>query len=191
MHRITPLFVTAFAVATTLCSPVAAQSVAANQATVTDLGFFAAGTYALTGSGLVDLVGPPGSGFTMRPDGIPDSPVTIAGYDYFNPNGSYTANGAFGLGGATIKIGALMGTLVAAPAASDFFLIGYGTTISLASAGHIYAQVNDNFYPNNGGAFTVDVAAVPEPAVWGMLVGGFGMAGFAIRRRRAVTLRYA
>jgi hypothetical protein len=168
-----------------------AQSVAANQSTVTDLGMFAAGTYSLTGSGLVDLVGPPGSGFTMRPDGTPDTPITIPGYEYFNPSGSYTANGEFGLGGATIKIGALMGTLAAAPTASDFFLIGYGTTVSLASAGHIYAQVNDNFYPNNGGAFTVDVTAVPEPAAWGMLVGGFGVAGFAVRRRRNVTVRYA
>jgi hypothetical protein len=31
-------------------------------------------------------------------------------------------------------------------------------------------------------------AAVPEPAAWGMLIGGFGLAGMAMRRRvRAVT----
>ena len=28
-------------------------------------------------------------------------------------------------------------------------------------------------------------SAVPEPATWGMLIGGFGMVGFASRRRRA------
>jgi hypothetical protein len=32
--------------------------------------------------------------------------------------------------------------------------------------------------------------AVPEPAAWGMMIGGFGLAGMAMRRRRA-SLRYA
>ena len=188
-HRL-GLCAVALMTATIAATGAQATSVAANQSTVTDLGLFAAGSYYLTGSGLVDLVGPVGSGFTMTPDGIPDTPVTIPGYDYFNPAGSYTANGAFGLGGASIKIGALMGTLTAAPVASDFFLIGYGTTITLVSDGHIYAQVNDNYYPNNDGAFEVNVAAVPEPAVWAMFVGGFGMVGFAMRRRR-VSVHYA
>ncbi|MET0308820.1 MAG: FxDxF family PEP-CTERM protein [Sphingomonas sp.] len=31
---------------------------------------------------------------------------------------------------------------------------------------------------------TIDVAAVPEPAVWGMMIGGFGLGGMALRRRR-------
>jgi hypothetical protein len=173
-------------------SPASAQSVAANLPHVTDLGLFAAGTYTLTGSGLIDLVGLPGSGFTMRPDGTPDSPVTAPGYAYFNPDGSYTADGNYGLGGPTIKIGALMGTLVAAPSVGDFFLIGYGTTISLANAGHIYGMVNDTYYPNNGGAYTVNVsAAVPEPAAWAMLIGGFGLAGATMRRGRRVKVRYA
>ena len=33
------------------------------------------------------------------------------------------------------------------------------------------------------------VAAVPEPASWAMLIFGFGAAGVAIRRTRATTLR--
>lgn len=34
-------------------------------------------------------------------------------------------------------------------------------------------------------------AAVPEPAAWGMLIGGFGLAGMAIRRRNTKTsVRY-
>jgi hypothetical protein len=38
-----------------------------------------------------------------------------------------------------------------------------------------------------------DVAAVPEPAAWGMMIGGFGLAGGALRRRKAVrtTVRFA
>jgi hypothetical protein len=31
----------------------------------------------------------------------------------------------------------------------------------------------------------VSVAGVPEPAAWGMLIGGFGLAGSAMRRRRS------
>ena len=38
-----------------------------------------------------------------------------------------------------------------------------------------------NFLLNTG------IAAVPEPAIWAMLVTGFGMAGAGLRRRRAVT----
>ena len=31
------------------------------------------------------------------------------------------------------------------------------------------------------------VAAVPEPATWAMMIGGFGLVGVALRRRAAVT----
>lgn len=34
---------------------------------------------------------------------------------------------------------------------------------------------------------TQDVAAVPEPAAWALMIGGFGLAGGALRRRRAQT----
>ena len=32
-------------------------------------------------------------------------------------------------------------------------------------------------------ALAPNVAAVPEPATWAMMLGGFGLAGFALRRR--------
>lgn len=37
---------------------------------------------------------------------------------------------------------------------------------------------------------SADFAAVPEPAVWGMLIGGFGLAGLSLRtnRRKAAAL---
>jgi hypothetical protein len=36
---------------------------------------------------------------------------------------------------------------------------------------------------------TADFEAVPEPAMWGMMIGGFGLAGAAMRRRAPVLAR--
>lgn len=33
-------------------------------------------------------------------------------------------------------------------------------------------------------AFEVNIAPIPEPATWSMMIGGFGIAGVALRRRR-------
>jgi hypothetical protein len=179
----------AFLAMTVLSSPAfAVTSVSASLATPTSLGSFAAGKYRITATGLVDLVGPPGSGFTMRPDGTPDSPVTTPGYGYFNPSGSDIADGFYGPAGAGFKIGSLVGSFVANPVAGDFFTIGFETVVVLAAPGAIYALVNDtggNF--NNGGAFSVEVSAVPEPANWALLIAGFGLVGAMQRRRSAVA----
>ena len=52
----------------------------------------------------------------------------------------------------------------------------------------------------NGSAFEITgfeggtfAAAVPEPASWALMIGGFGLAGFALRRRSSVrtTVRFA
>lgn len=39
--------------------------------------------------------------------------------------------------------------------------------------------------------FSATIAAVPEPASWMMMIGGFGMLGTAMRRRPRVSVRYA
>lgn len=60
-----------------------------------------------------------------------------------------------------------------------------------------------DFVLNNNGSYDYDstalaatislptVAAVPEPATWAMMIGGFGMAGGAMRRKRRAALRFA
>jgi hypothetical protein len=41
------------------------------------------------------------------------------------------------------------------------------------------------------GEVTPDIPAFPEPASWGMMVGGFGLVGAAMRSRRRVSLTFA
>lgn len=53
--------------------------------------------------------------------------------------------------------------------------------------------VNVSFVSNDPGgvafgSFAFSAAGVPEPASWAMLIGGFGMAGGALRRRRTAAL---
>lgn len=165
--------------------------VEADSATPTLLGTFGPGTYNITGSGLIDLAGSIGSGFTVGPDGVPVSPVNTPGYGYFNPSGSDNDNGNFGPGGAGINLGGLMGSFGSSP--SNYFLIGFSKTITLTNTETVYGLVNDTFYGNNQGAFSVAVSAAPEPATWAMMVIGFGLVGFALRKRAKVrtTVSYS
>lgn len=166
----------------------------ADSSGTTDLGLFAAGTYSVTGSGTIDLVGPVGSGFDLDANGVPASLITDPNYSYFNPNGSYVADGNNGPGGPLIKFGALMGSFVAigplgnfAAFQPDFFNLGTSSTLVLSNAAHLYAQVNDTYYTNNRGAFDVSVNALaaPEPSAWTLMLIGFGGLGVALRTRRA------
>ena len=42
-----------------------------------------------------------------------------------------------------------------------------------------------------GDSFRVVTAAVPEPATWAMMIAGFGLVGFAMRRRQKMAVRVA
>lgn len=186
-----PLAALAFAAAVIFAGPAGATQVFAANSGTTDLGYFDAGTYKITATGLVSLVGfGLGNGFDMRPDGVPDSEVTAPGYGYFNPAGTDLADGIFGAGGAGIKIGALMGSFIpVAPLGnnpaplSTYFFIGFSKQV-VHTGGNIYAQVNDTFYSNDGGYFDVTVTAVPEPATWALMLLGFGGLGAALRAGR-------
>ena len=183
-------FVTmAFLAATALCAPAFAATVINPKFTSpTNLGSYAAGKYRITATGLIDLIWSPGSGFTLRPDGVPDAAVTDGRYLYFNPGGTDFAGGRFGQAGAGFNIGSLVGSFVANPNAGDYIRVVLGTVVTLAAPGSLFAVVNDTFHSNNGGAFKFEVSAVPEPGSWTLMVVGFGLAGVMLRRRRELAV---
>jgi hypothetical protein len=52
-----------------------------------------------------------------------------------------------------------------------------------------YEDSDGDFYQGNISPYSIQVpaaAAVPEPATWVMMIGGFGMIGLGLRRRRAI-----
>jgi choice-of-anchor C domain-containing protein len=61
----------------------------------------------------------------------------------------------------------------------NFVATGTSTTLSFASLD------NSPYGPALDG---VSISAVPEPAMWGMMIGGFGFAGMALRRRPTARL---
>jgi len=70
------------------------------------------------------------------------------------------------------------------------------TLVSTNFTGLTYSVTGNTLKLNWGGTdspdlFTADFSfgsAVPEPATWAMLIGGFGLAGGALRRRRATLV---
>ena len=79
-------------------------------------------------------------------------------------------------------------TKTTAGALTAFYLTG----VSLAPGNHSI-DVTGNWGPKGGsfgGQLDFTVAAVPEPATWSLMIGGFGLLGAAMRRRR-VSVSYA
>ena len=70
-------------------------------------------------------------------------------------------------------------------------LMSEGLVSYSANGGPLFTGVS--FLSTTQNSFEVDTisAAVPEPAAWGMMILGFGLAGFALRRRSSVKVRFA
>lgn len=61
-----------------------------------------------------------------------------------------------------------------------------GFTFSAPMIAKIVAT--DGYIAAIGGLSVTGLAAVPEPATWGLMIGGFGVAGVALRRARRNTM---
>jgi hypothetical protein len=84
---------------------------------------------------------------------------------------------------ATIRAGALVGTFVNSPTRDDWFLIGYGGNFTVPTGGAtLFVAINDSYSPDNHGAYSLALTAVPEPSLAAML--GLGLIGVAAIRRR-------
>jgi hypothetical protein len=73
-------------------------------------------------------------------------------------------------------------------------------TFSFGDGGAFSVQLQDTLFALNNASTNVDAkfkllsepnSAVPEPATWAMMIGGFGLIGAAMRRRRKVSVTYA
>lgn len=73
--------------------------------------------------------------------------------------------------------------LTVAPGTLKDTLLPYGAG-GVRGSGEVYSQ--NEFYPEDN--FTVAVTTVPEAATWAMMIGGFGMIGGAMRRKRSVNV---
>lgn len=65
-----------------------------------------------------------------------------------------------------------------------------GALLAGLFSGNTYFNVHTTAFP--GGEIRGQLAAVPEPASWAMMIGGFGLVGSAMRyRRRRMKVTYA
>jgi hypothetical protein len=66
-------------------------------------------------------------------------------------------------------------------------IFGQDYSFNVLAAGTYFLEVTSHNGTERASTFvtSADFAAVPEPAVWGMMIGGFGLGGMALRRRHA------
>lgn len=115
-----------------------------------------------------------------------------------------TGNAIVAIGFGGLPIGTTSGTinqLIDLTQTSSFraaYITASGGTVDLARArlyseldlGRAYYNLHTVNFP--GGEIRGNLTAVPEPASWAMMVGGFGVLGGAVRyRRRAAKVHFA
>ncbi|WP_404712749.1 PEPxxWA-CTERM sorting domain-containing protein [Sphingomonas sp. MMS24-J13] len=137
---------------------------------------------------------------------ISTSAITVAGHTYASGSNllsaTFTDSGIFGGVGSTSGELDSTGDGSTITYTSDFLnfapTVNRDFALSLASIASKLRSNNANtalgsFSGNSSGNFSSDPAplpifAVPEAATWGMFIGGFGLIGASLRRRREYSL---
>ena len=96
--------------------------------------------------------------------------------------------GTYSQGGLIAPYGALVGQI----GGGDYHLIGTNFSGLAWAAGALTLSYFDSNNGDNTQFVTATIraestGAVPEPATWALMISGFGLAGAALRRRRAVA----
>jgi len=93
--------------------------------------------------------------------------------------------GLLSLGGFSAPYGSLVGQIGVGP--GSYRLLGTSFTGSAWATGTLTLYYWDTFTADNTGSVAADIAVVPEPAGWAVMIAGFGLAGAALRRRRVLS----
>lgn len=116
-------------------------------------------------------------------------------WGFFTPTGlilnNVTATGG-NINAGPIDLGSSLEVIASpSPLASDAAWSHYTLNFTAGSAGQFSAFVatgsTDNMGPLIDNFSLTSTGAVPEPASWALMFGGFGLAGAALRRRRAMV----
>lgn len=160
------------------------------------------GVCASDGTQLLDLTGVVGRGGGVVSDGF----ATVAGatYDVSFDVGAFFVRNQGSFGNATVvltidgvEVGSFTNTMSLTGPGSDWQRFSYsflgtgnamtvGLFASLATTSSNLGVGLDNVVVEQRSA-----PAVPEPASWAMMIGGFAIAGGAMRRRMTATVRFA
>jgi hypothetical protein len=93
--------------------------------------------------------------------------------------------GLLNINGFLAPYGALVGQIGVGP--GSYRILGTNFSGAAWATGTLTLFYWDTFTADNTNSIDVDVRAVPEPATWGLMIAGFGLAGAALRRRRLVN----
>jgi opacity protein-like surface antigen len=131
--------------------------------------------------------------------GLTPQPLTSTS-PFLATNGSiFSFTSAFGDFTGTLSnvvaTGPASNRVLSAYALGVFTPLGIYSTYDPGAASLTFSFTQNNQHSDDEagaiqGGFTLSTppAGVPEPASWGMLIVGFGLSGFAMRRRRATTV---
>jgi hypothetical protein len=161
----------------------APASIAVAAGTTVTVTYISGLTSAFGGAPVVDANGYVGSVFGT---GLGESQTGSSGT--FFP--SFPISGALG---TPIYLNALLGAFVdSSGVVLSEFAPGDGPYTILAPSGTVALLfgVNDDIFSDNTGALTIGVTGlpgVPEPAAWTLMIGGLGVTGAALRRRRRLA----